>query len=434
MTDTPASPTPSARILASRRRFLAGAGLGGAALAAPAIVRAQAPIRWRLQTYSGAPLGAHVILPQVEAFNAAAGGEMEIELYYADQLVPTGELFRALQNGTVDAVQSDEATMASPVDISVFGGYFPFATRYPLDVPALFTYYGLEGHLGRGLRRGGERHLALERRLGPAPRLHRGEAHPLARRHERAAGVRRAHRRAVPRPLRPDPSHRAVGRRRGGHAHGRARWSSLVRLHRGLRGGLGGRVQLRADQLGHRGLVRLILRQLRVLGEGPPPPPAALPVSTIDQSHYYRATWYWGGEAKLRVEGEKMELTSIPPEEWAQVIEDARGLLGRDRRPRAHARPRWSRPSRPTRPPWRRRAIPIAEDRRHGVGEGLRRVERAPRPKGAPDPSVQGADRAPRPVGARPWEMLSASVIVSASAPVSSRARRENEATLEERA
>jgi len=84
------------------------------------------------------------ISAQIDAFNAAANGEMEIELYYADQLVPTAELFRALQNGTLDAVQSDEATMASPVDISVFGGYFPFATRYSLDVPALFRYYGLK--------------------------------------------------------------------------------------------------------------------------------------------------------------------------------------------------------------------------------------------------------------------------------------------------
>jgi hypothetical protein len=39
---------------------------------------------------------------------------------------------------------------------------------------------------------------------------------------------------------------------------------------------------------------------------------------TIDQSHYYRNVWYWGGEAKLRVEGEKMELTSLPAEEWAR--------------------------------------------------------------------------------------------------------------------
>ena len=47
---------------------------------------------------------------------------------------------------------------------------------------------------------------------------------------------------------------------------------------------------------------------------------------SIDQSHYYRLGWYWGGEAKLRVEGEKMELTQLPAEEWAQVVKDAEGF------------------------------------------------------------------------------------------------------------
>ena len=48
--------------------------------------------------------------------------------------------------------------------------------------------------------------------------------------------------------------------------------------------------------------------------------------TTIDQSHYYRDVWYWGGEAKLRVEGEKMELTSLPDDEWAQVVADSEGF------------------------------------------------------------------------------------------------------------
>jgi len=43
----------------------------------------------------------------------------------------------------------------------------------------------------------------------------------------------------------------------------------------------------------------------------------------MDSSHYYRQVWYWGGEAKLRVEGKKMELTEIPKEEWDQVVKDA---------------------------------------------------------------------------------------------------------------
>ena len=136
--------------LSKRRDFIKKAGLvtagaiGATTLSAPYGYAATNPIKWRLQTYSGAPLGAHVVLPQVEAFNKAAHGEMEIELYYADQLVPTDELFRAMQAGTIDAVQSDDATMGSPVDISIFGGYFPFATRFSLDVPALFKYYGLD--------------------------------------------------------------------------------------------------------------------------------------------------------------------------------------------------------------------------------------------------------------------------------------------------
>ena len=112
--------------LTKRRDFIKKAGLvtagaGATALAAPYGYAATSPVKWRLQTYSGAPLGAHVVLPQIEAFNKAAHGEMEIELYYADQLVPTDELFRAMQAGTIDAVQSDDATMGSPVDISVFG-------------------------------------------------------------------------------------------------------------------------------------------------------------------------------------------------------------------------------------------------------------------------------------------------------------------------
>ena len=44
----------------------------------------------------------------------------------------------------------------------------------------------------------------------------------------------------------------------------------------------------------------------------------------FDSSHYYRQHWYWGGEAKLRVMGDKMQLTTIPDEEWDQVESAAR--------------------------------------------------------------------------------------------------------------
>ena len=136
------------RKMTQRRDFLKKAGAAGVAgaatatLAAPA-VHSQTAIKWRLQTYAGPALAEHVIKPAIDSFNKVANGEMEIELYTADQLVPTGELFRAMQNGTIDAVQSDDDSMASPTEVTVFGGYFPFASRYSLDVPVLFNQWGL---------------------------------------------------------------------------------------------------------------------------------------------------------------------------------------------------------------------------------------------------------------------------------------------------
>lgn len=134
-----------------RREFLRKAGMGAtAAVAASTGVlqavesrAAKAPIKWRMQTYAGAALAEHVIKPQIDAFNKAANGEMVIELYTSDHLVPTSELFRAVQNGTIDAAQCDEDSMSSPADVAIFGAYFPFATRYSLDVPALFEHWGL---------------------------------------------------------------------------------------------------------------------------------------------------------------------------------------------------------------------------------------------------------------------------------------------------
>jgi len=111
--------------MTTRRNFIRKAGLVGAAtLAAPSIARAQEAIKWRFQTYAGSALGEHVTKPVIDYINTAANGELEIELFYADQIVPTGELFQALQRGTIDGVHSDDDSMASPTPLQQFGGYF----------------------------------------------------------------------------------------------------------------------------------------------------------------------------------------------------------------------------------------------------------------------------------------------------------------------
>ena len=133
-----------------RREFIKKAGVGTAAAVAATAVNApfvhaskKTTIKWRLQTYAGAALAQEVIKPSIDAFNKAANGEMHIDLYTADELVPQGELFRAVQKGTVDAVQSDDDSIAAPVDVAIFAAYFPLALRYSLDVPTLFNQYGL---------------------------------------------------------------------------------------------------------------------------------------------------------------------------------------------------------------------------------------------------------------------------------------------------
>ncbi len=308
----------------SRRSFLkktAAAAVGASAVAAPAVARAQSPIKWRLQTYAGPALAEHVIKPSIEAFNKVARGEMEIELYFADQLVPTGELFRAMQRGTVDAVQSDDDSIAAPVDISVFGGYFPFATRYSLDVPVLFNQYGLreiweeaygevEGVTWLSAGAWDPCHFATKepiRRLADL-KGKRVFTFPTAGRFLSRFGV-------VPVTLPWEDIEVAV---QTGELDGIA-WSGITEdytvgwanvtdyfLTNNISGAWCGSYFANTEKW------EALPEHLRELFR-----------LCMDSSHYYRQHWYWGGEAELRVRGKEMKLTSIPDEEWAQVEAEA---------------------------------------------------------------------------------------------------------------
>ncbi len=309
--------------MTSRRKFLTTASIGGAAaLAVPSVVRAQSPIKWRLQTYSGAPLGAHVIKPQIEAFNKAANGEMEIELYYADQLVPTGELFRALQNGTLDAVQSDDATMASPADIADFGGYFPFSSRYSLDLPVLFNQYGLNE-----IWKDAYDEIEGVEWLGAGAwdPLHIFTVNKPIRSVKDMAGLRVF---GVP----------TAGRflSRYGLIPVTIPWEDVeVAMQTGELDGVAWCGFTEAYEVGWADICNYALSN-NVTGAWcgsyfansdswakVPPHLQELFKITMDQSHYYRQVWYWGGEADLRVNGDKLELTEIPAEEWDGVVADS---------------------------------------------------------------------------------------------------------------
>ncbi len=306
--------------MTSRRKFLttAGAGLAGAAtLGAPAVHAAtKSTIKWRLQTYAGAPLAAHVIKPAIDSFNKIAGSEMQIELFYGDQLVPTGELFRAMQKGTIDAVQSDDDSMASPTEVTVFGGYFPFASRYSLDVPVLFNQYGLNEIWDAEYSKVGVKHLSAGawdpchfNTKDPIRSLDdlkgkRVFTFPTAGRFLSQFGV-------VPVTLPWEDIEVAV---QTGELDGIA-WSGITEdytvgwadvtdyfLTNNISGAWAGSFFANMDRYNE---LPDNLKELLQL--------------TMDSSHYYRQWWYWGGEAALRVNGTKLKLTSIPDEEWATV-------------------------------------------------------------------------------------------------------------------
>ena len=309
--------------MANRRDLLRGAGAAGAVLAAPAVhTQPKTKIKWRLQTYAGSALAAHVIKPSIDAFNQVANGQMEIELYYADQLVPTGELFRALQRGTIDAVQSDDDSIAAPVDISVFGGYFPFACRYSLDVPVLFHQWGLNDIWAEAY---GEIEGVEWLSAGAWDPCHFNTVKPIRSVQDfkglriftfPTAGRFLARLGVVPVSLPWEDVEVAV---QTGELDGIA-WSGITEdytvgwadvtsyfLTNNISGAWCGSYFANSDKW------------------------AALPSHLqelfrlcMDSSHYYRQHWYWGGEADLRANGTKLALTTIPDEEWATVEAEAR--------------------------------------------------------------------------------------------------------------
>lgn len=306
----------------TRRKFLTSGALaaGATTLAAPAIAQG-APIRWRMQTYAGAALGEHVAKPAIDNFNKIANGEMEIELYYADQLVPTPELFRAMQQGTIDAVQSDDDSMASPTEVTVFGGYFPFALRYSLDVPALFNHHGLDEIWKEEYAKVGIQHIsagawdpcnfATRQPINSLADLQgkRIFTFPTAGRFLTRFGV-------VPVTLPWEDIEVAL---QTGELDGVA-WSGITEDY--TVGWADATGHFLTNNISGAWIGHFFANQDR--WNEVPEHLQALMQAVFDQSHYYRQHWYWSGEADLRVNGDKMTLTTIPAEEWDQVEAAAR--------------------------------------------------------------------------------------------------------------
>ena len=302
-----------------RKSILTGAGTVGATTLAAPYVKAQTPIKWRLQTYAGPALAEHVCKPGIDAFNKAANGEMVIEMYTADQLVPQGELFRAVQAGTIDAAQSDDDSAAAPVDVAVFGAYFPFASRYSLDVPVLWHWYGLNkiweeaygevpGVTWLSAGAWDPCNFATTKPIRSIKDLEglRIYMFPTGGRFMQRFGV-------VPVSLPYEDVQVAI---QTGELDGvcwcgatetyTVGWADVTKyyLTNNISGAWSGSYFANTDKW------NALPEHLKTLFR-----------MSMDTSHYYRQHWYWWGEAHYRTTGGKLELTTIPEDEW-KIIED----------------------------------------------------------------------------------------------------------------
>ncbi|MGX0977066.1 TRAP-type mannitol/chloroaromatic compound transport system substrate-binding protein [Roseovarius sp. MBR-51] len=303
--------------MTTRRKFLTTAGVGAAAtLASPAIVKAQTPIKWRMQTYAGGALGEHVTKPMVDYVNSAANGEMEIELFYADQIVPTGELFQALQRGTIDAVHSDDDSMASPTPLRQFGGYFPFATKHILDVPVLFNQYGLADIWRDEYAKVGVQWISsagqdpcnfnTKKEIKSVADLDGLKLYtfPTAGRFLAKFGV-------VPVNIPYADAEVAV---QTGELDGMA-WSGITEDY--TVGWANVTDYFLTNNISGAWIGSWFVNQKQWADL--PDHLKQVVMAATDASHTYRNQWYWGGEARLRARGDKLELRTVPADEWAEV-------------------------------------------------------------------------------------------------------------------
>lgn len=132
-----------------RRTFLrnAGAGLAAGALAAPAIVHAQAPqIKWRLA--SSFPKSLDTLFGATETLvrrvAAATNGRFQIQLFAAGEIVPGFQVLDAVKEGTVEMGHSASYYFVGKDPTFAFDCAVPFGLNSRQQSAWMYEGGGLE--------------------------------------------------------------------------------------------------------------------------------------------------------------------------------------------------------------------------------------------------------------------------------------------------
>jgi TRAP-type mannitol/chloroaromatic compound transport system substrate-binding protein len=117
----------------SRRRFLTAAVAGGtAALGFPAVVRAQAPVKWRVQTaWDAGTAGYTAFQKYCASVKTLSEGKLEFQPLPAGAVVGTFEMFDAVKGGVLDAMHVFTIYWASRLPVAAFLSSYPLALDRP---------------------------------------------------------------------------------------------------------------------------------------------------------------------------------------------------------------------------------------------------------------------------------------------------------------
>lgn len=130
---------------AGRRRFLTTAALGGAAaLAAPSLATAQGQTTtWKVQTSWPGGIGLQIFKDWCASIKEKTDGELEFQAFGAKDVVGDFQLFDAVKNGVLQAMNPFTLYWAGRMPVSVFLSSYPMSLRNPHEWDVF--YYGLGG-------------------------------------------------------------------------------------------------------------------------------------------------------------------------------------------------------------------------------------------------------------------------------------------------
>jgi TRAP-type mannitol/chloroaromatic compound transport system substrate-binding protein len=117
---------------ASRRRFITAAAGGTAAIGFPAVVRAQAPAKWRVQTaHVAGTVGYTAFQKYCANVKVLSEGKLEFQPLPAGGIVGTFEMFDAVKKGVLDAMHVFTIYWPGKIPVAAFLSSYPLGLDRP---------------------------------------------------------------------------------------------------------------------------------------------------------------------------------------------------------------------------------------------------------------------------------------------------------------